>query len=898
MPELKQSFSQGDLVAGNYQVLSIAGSGGMGVVYRALDLRLERTVALKFLPPELNAGNRDKERFLREARTASSLDHPNIGVIHGIEETAFGQTFIVMAYYEGASLAEHIRRGPLPVHEAIRIASQMANGLAEAHSRGIVHRDIKPSNVMITATGAVKIVDFGLARVVGEMTTSQNVVSGTALYMSPEQVMGRSLDSRCDIWALGIVFAEMLLARSPFQGETVPATLYAIINDPPQQIDTLPPALQPVLYRALAKDVSRRYPSCGEFLADLELAASQIRPAAQPLSDGTATLHLLPGSGRPSRSNRSSSLSAIVRSAKADASCPVWSRRTREISPFTKVLFSAGAVILALALAVFFIPRLRQRAASIFFGAPSEKHVAVLPFDNIGGNPQNAALADGLMDSLTGRLSNLDTGNKSLWVVPDSVVRKYKVVDPDTALKELGANLVVKGSVQRDGNDIHLTVNLIDANNLRQLGSDELETRSGDLSTLENDAVTSLARMMKISVSAAALHTADGSANPAAFEDYLTALGYTQRFDKAGNLDLAIAALQRALQTDPNFALGYAQLGEVYRLKYSVEKNTHWLDEALANCQKAAQLDNHAPSVYVTLAHVHDSLGKHDLALAEFHQALNLDPKNALALGGLARSYEESGRIDDAEKTFQQAADLRPDDWYGYNALGAFYHRQGKYPQAIAAYRKALQITPDNAEIYSNLGATYIDQGGKESLANAMQALEKSIALNPTYPAYGNLGNLYLQQKRYQEAAAVTEKALQIDGHDYDVWNNLAIAYRGSGQPEKAATADHKAEQLAEHAVALNPRDAEAQSSLAGYYAGDKMTEKALERIRTALALAPDDPNVLSNVGAAYEALGQRDRALQSILKAMRKGYALDDLISNPDLQSLIKDPRFKPPAK
>lgn len=387
--------------------------------------------------------------------------------------------------------------------------------------------------------------------------------------------------------------------------------------------------------------------------------------------------------------------------------------------------------LLAIGVTLGFITPLRERAIAFVSGAPSEKHIAVLPFDNIGSNPENAALTDGLMDSLAGRLSNLDVGNQSLWVVPNSEVRRRNINDPVSALKELGANLVVKGSVQRDGKDIRLTVNLIDTKNLRQVGSAILEDPAGDLSSLEDEAVSRLAKLMKISVTADMLRNTGGSLNAAAYVDYLTALGYAQRFDKAGNLDLAITSLQKAIQTDPGFALGYAQLAETYRLKYVLEQNAHWLDEALAYCQKAVQLDNRMPAVYVTLARIHDALGKHDLALQEFQHALQLDPKNGAAMGGLARTYESSGRIADAEKTFQEASAVRPDDWLGFNDIGAFYDRQGKYPQAIDAYQHALQITPDNAEVYSNLASAYIDQGGEKNLPSAEDALKKSIALSP-----------------------------------------------------------------------------------------------------------------------------------------------------------------------
>lgn len=891
MPDLQNTLSVGELVANSYRIVGMAGAGGMGIVYRARDTRLERTVALKFLPQDLNASDREKERFLREARTASSLDHPNIGVIHGIEETPDGRTFIVMAFYEGQSLAQRIRANPIPLSEALDIAVQMTRGLAEAHSRQIVHRDIKPSNVMLTASGAVKIVDFGLAHVVSTQTMTETGVTGTIAYMSPEQTLGHMVDPRSDIWSLGLVLAEMLTGRNPMERDTISATVVAILNEPPRQLDGVPMELQHIVYRALSKDPQTRYQTCQEVLADLEsVRALGLEGTPGVAGDGAA----LPASKRTQR--LAELRRSEVRKSMQNAARSTWPGTVPPTVSWMTWLAGPIAVVVTLG-ALLLFPPVRERLQAALFSS-GEKHIAVLPFDNIGDNPENDALVIGLMDSLSGKLSNLDVGKKSLWVVPTSEVRRLKVTDPSAALKDLGANLVVKGSVERDGKDVHLQVNLIDTKSMRQIGSADVEDAAGDLATLQNEAVARLARLMNITVTADMLRNTGGSVNPAAYEDYLTALGYTQRFDKPGNLGLAIADLQKSIQTDPRFALGYAQLGEVYRLKYTVEQNPKWLDEALAYCQKAAELDNRVPAVFVTLAQIHDLQGKHDLALQEFQHALDLDPKDAAALGGLARSYENSGRIAEAEKTFEKAAVMRPDDWYGYNELGAFYDRQGKYPQAIAAYRQALQITPDNSEIYSNMAAAYLDAGDPQSLVHAEQALKKSVELNPSYPAYANLGLLYMQEKRYAEAAAATEKALQINGNNYLVWNNLALAYDGSGQTAKADAARQRTQQLAEQVVTVKPQDAMAQSTLAIVYAHDKLDEKARAKIQTSLALAPEDPNVLSNVGEAYELMGDRAQALKYIEKSLQKGYAFDQIANEPALQSLIADPRFKKAGK
>ena len=403
---------------------------------------------------------------------------------------------------------------------------------------------------------------------------------------------------------------------------------------------------------------------------------------------------------------------------------------------------------------------------------------------------------------------------------------------------------------------------------------------------------------MHINVTADMLRNTGGSVTPAAYEEYLKALGYVQRYDKPGNLASAIAALEIAVKTDPRFALGFAELGEAYRLKYVTEVNPKWIDEAMANCQKAAQLDDHIPAVFVTLGRLHDSTGKHDLAVQEFQHALQLNARDADALSGVAHAYENAGRVQDAEATFKKAAALRPDSWVSYNDLGLFYDRQNRYPESIAALQKAIELTPDNAQVYLNLGAVYTDTGDAKLVPSAEQALRKSIELTPSYPAYANLGQLYYLEKRYAESASMTEKALQLNDNNYLVWNNLVAAYEWLKENDKAATARARAIELAEKSAKLNPQDALAQAKLASLYARQNVREKAMARIQTALALSPDDPGILGDIATAFEYLGDRRQAIQYAQRAIQKGYPFEQFANDPDMQSLILDPNFRLRAK
>ncbi len=873
----------------------------MGVVYRALDVRLERPVALKFLPEHIISSPEDKERFLREARTASSLDHPNIGVIHGLEETAEGRTFIVMAYYAGETLVRRMRRSPISIGEAVDIAIQIGEGLAAAHAGAVVHRDIKPSNIILAQNGVAKIVDFGLARLASTNTTQSISTAGTIGYMSPEQTVGKFVDQRTDIWSLGIVLTEMVVGKNPFSRDTPAATIFAILNEPPPAMEEVPIDLLAVMYRALSKEPATRYQSCREMLIDLKEVRTHLDPtvAAAQIGGGPSSGSTHGSSSgsisRPSHlSARSAAgLASELRKHIEQASRPTWGAPVAAPRWYRWV---AGIAVLAVVLAgLSFLPPVRDRLSG-WFGRDVE-HIAVLPFENVGNDPANEAVSAGLMDNLSSRLTNLEVGKQSLWVVSPSAVRARKITDAAAALHELGATVVVEGSLRRDGQAIHLTVNLVNTKNLRQIGSVTLEDRGGDFSALEDEAVTRVAKLMRIAVTPEMLRGAGGAVNAGAYELYLKALGYTQRYDKAGNLDLAIAALNSAVKADPRFALGFAQLGEAYRLKYRMDKDKKWIDEALGNCQKAQGLDDRLPAVYVTLGKLHGYSGKYDLALQEYQRALQLDPRNADAVIGLATSYDSAGRAADAEAAFRKAVALRPDSWDGYNQLGGFLDDHQRYEEAVAQYRHAIELTPDNAALYLNLGAAYSDMGDKH-YPEAEEALRKSITLEPSYGAYANLGYLYNQHQKFTEAAAATDKALQLDDKDYLVWGNLAIAYVGLKDEGKASRARDREIALLEQAAHDTPRDAMMQANLGMLYAKKKLREKAISRIQSALALSPDDPNVLEAVGEGFEALGDRAQALQYIEKSLQKGYGLAALKSTPDLQGLISDPSFRPSGK
>ena len=732
MAQLAQAAA--DNVVGHYEILCKVGAGGMGVVFKAFDTQLQRTVALKFLTPDpTNVAHR--ESLLREARAASTLDHKNIASVHAVEETGDGRLFIVMAYYEGQSLATRMIGAPLSPTEAVDIVRQIAEGLAHAHLHNIVHGDIKPSNVILTSDGEAKIVDFGLARFVSPAASTQTMsLAGTLSYMSPEQLSGMAADARTDIWSLGVIAYQLLTNRLPFPDDNPASTINAILHSPPAELENVQRQLQWIVGRALAKRLPERYQSCAELLRDLQ------------------TTGIL--------ANRSRPLSSRLES-----------RRFRPL-----------------------------------------------------------ALA-----SIAVRLRVLAHGYS--WMV-------------------LVALLLLAGTL----------------------------------------AVSFRKQVLPVT-------NAEADIPPAAYESYLRGREYLQRHDKPGNLDSAIQLFETTTRADPKFALAFAALGEAYWDKYTLDNDPRWVQLASAACQRAAELNDQLPAVYVTLGRIHSGTGLHDLAIQEFQRAQELDHHNPDALLGLADLYSSAGRNQEAEDAYKKAAAMRPTDWIGHYRLGAFYYSQHRFSEAAAQFRRVIELLPDHVSAHTSLGTTLISLG-RENEAEA--EFKKALALAPDYAASSNLGIIYYNRKRFAEAAAMTEQALQHNDKDYRLWNNLAIAYEWLGQQDKARQAFREELSRLEQIVPFRPYDADVQANLGVMYSQLHLRDKALAHLEAALAISPDEAEILGKAGEVYENLGDRAQGIEYLQKALRKGWMLEDLESNPDLRSLLSDANARrilqqtstPPAK
>lgn len=851
---MKDSLMIGETVA-HYRILERLGSGGMGIVYKAEDTRLGRLVALKFLPDSLTANDADKAQLLREAKAASVLNHPHVCGIHSIGEHD-GQSFIDMEFVEGQTIGARIAAGPIDMDDVISYATQIGEALHEAHSKDVVHRDIKPDNIMVNARGQIKVMDFGLATLTDSLhKTRPSTTAGTFAYLSPEQIQGSEADARSDIFAFGVVMFQMITGQLPFRGEHQAALLYSIINEEPPPIERFRQDVSPhiitTVYRCLEKNAAARFQSFSDVLEALRSDQTSPRAAG----------------------------SASSRIRKTTAKRPV------VIAVLVLVPVIAAISLLASSESI--------RHSLGFSSIPDEQHLVVLPFTSIGGDSANQPLCDGLVETITSKLTQLEQFHGSLWVVPSSEVRRNGTQSPGEAYQSFRANLVVTGNLQLLDDAFRLTLNLIDAQHVRQISSSVLDITEAGVAGLQDRSVTRLLEMLNLELGPKSrdIISAGGTANPHANEKYLIGLGYLQRYDVTSNLDAAIDAFRQSIDLDSKYALAYAGLGEAAWRKYEASKEKPLVQTAVENCERAYRLRPELPRVAIALGLVHAGTGENDKAIEDFRKALDLDPGNDAAYRGLAKAYEVKGDLSEAEATYKRAVQLKPDYWAGHNDLGVFYYRKTRYEEAASEFQEVVRLTPDNFRAYSNAGGIFYMMN---RLPEAQRMFESSLAIKKTYPACSNLATLYYVQGLYPKAARMYEEALALNDGDSQVWGNLGAAYYWApGEREKAVAAFQRAIRGSEQDLSVNPKDAETMAKLAGYYAMVGEGRKAEAMANRALSDSPENALVLYLAGTTYEQLGNREKALYWVGRALERGYSLSEIEQQPELKQLLADKRF-----
>ncbi|HYN14615.1 MAG TPA: protein kinase [Terriglobales bacterium] len=836
---------------GRFAIRALLGSGGMGEVYRADDTRLKRPVALKRVSRKLGADPSARQRIFKEAERASALNSPHIAAVYDVLEEN-GEVFLVMEYVEGASLRQRLRTsGRFSISEFLSLALQCAEALAAAQKKGIVHRDLKPENILITPGGQAKILDFGLAKHLPAPGEEEVTVSGESLqwslagtpgYMAPEVLLGGQADHRSDIFALGVVFYEMLTGRHPFGAEhRTAAALQVTPLSIRQLVPSIPAELDRIIAKMLAKSPDERYATAADLLADL-----------RALERGCP--FLVSTAPRPRH----------------------WARRVGR----------GVAVVVLVLLALAITPIARQHWKRWFVGAdlPEKKNLAVLPFAVVGEDPGAHAFAQGLAETLTGKLAQL-TDNYPLQVVPPSEIRSQKVDSVEQARVGLGANLVLEGSLQRSGSQVRVTYHLVDAHTRQQLRADTVTAQAGDPFAMEDRVVQSVLRSLDLELGSKDRRAlqARGTSEPAAYDYYLRGRGYLMEYQKAENVDSAIEVFQRALERDPNYTLAYAGLGESYWHKYQATHAAEWMTRALEACQKAAALGEGA----ICLGHAYNETGRYDQAVNEFQRALGIDATSDDAYRGLGFAYEHLGKAAEAEQTYKHAIAVRPQYWAGYNWLGAFFFRQGRFQEAASMFQQVTALAPDSFRGYQNLGGAYTALGRFDQ---ALPALEQSVHLRPSASAYSNLGTVHFYLRRFADAARAYEQAVKLDDRNYVLWGNLAEAYYWSpGERENSADAYRKALALAQEQLKVNPRDTSAlgQMAMDSVMLGER--KPAYEYLRRALVLAPGDPDLQLKAAVIESRLGHPDRAIAFLDKALAAGISPDVIRNAPSFDDLAK---------
>jgi serine/threonine protein kinase/Flp pilus assembly protein TadD len=719
----------------HYKILEKLGAGGMGEVYKAMDTKLHRTVAMKFLPPELIRDEEARQRFVHEARAASALDHPNIGTIFEIDESE-GHFFIAMAYYEGETLTDRIKDQRLKIKEAIDIAIQIAQGLRRAHSKNIIHRDIKPANILMTEDGQVKIIDFGLAKLKGHtMLTKTGTTLGTVAYMSPEQTRGEPVDQRSDIWAVGVMLYQMLAGELPFKGDYEQAIMYSIMNEEPEYITKVrgevPIQIEQILDKALAKNPDKRYQSMEEML-------EQLNRTVEELEEGISKSAFIFRLGRKQR----------------------------------RYAYRILAVTLTVILVGIYLWRSGvTRAASV--------SIALLPLQSITQDAEQEWFTDGMTDALITDLAKIS----GLKVISRTSAMRYKGSDktPPEIASELGVQYVIEGSIVKLGEQVKVSARLINAPADEYLWAEEYERDIRDVLGLQGEIAQTIASQIKVELTPQeeTKFSATRKIKPETHELYLKGMYHLNKLTPAG-IEKGLEYLHEAIEKDPDQPLVQAGIASDYGLiAHTTSPTPEKYERSRKAALKALELDPNLAEAHLELALTQVYYDRDRVAAENsYRRALELNPSLAYAHTHYGWFLQLKGEVDQAITEMNRAIELDPLDPLYTAWLGYMYWWEGEFDKAIAEAQKSLELNPDFPVGLFVLGNAYADKGMFEQ---AIVAHQKATALNPRRK--WALGITYGKAGRKEEALAIAaelESKPSISG----TWR-LALIYAALGDKDK-----------------------------------------------------------------------------------------------------------------